>query len=72
MPLAGSEHRDVTLWVAEPGIVVLDPYPFGERSFELELPARELEDRRYGGAEDAATAYHETVVRALRVTIAAV
>jgi hypothetical protein len=72
VPLAaGGEHRDVKLWVSESGTVMLDPYPFGEQRFQLELPARELEDRRYSSAEEAAAAYHGATVRKLRVTIAA-
>jgi hypothetical protein len=72
VPLAaGGEHRDVKLWVSEPGTVMLDPYPFGEQRFQLELPAREMEDQRYGSAEEAAAAYREAPVRKLRVTIAA-
>jgi hypothetical protein len=72
VPLAaGGDHRDVKLWVSETGTVLLDPYPFADASFQLELPARELVDRRYSSAEEAAAAYHEAPVQALRVAIAA-
>ena len=59
VPIApGGPYLTLTLWVREPGEVVLDPYPFSETGFEIELSGRLLEDRRYDSAEDAASAYH--------------
>jgi Protein of unknown function (DUF3891) len=54
----GGPYVELTLRVTAPGEVVLDPYPFSAASFELELSARRLEDRPYGSAEEAASAYH--------------
>jgi hypothetical protein len=68
----GSPHVDVTLWVAESQRVVLDPYPFEAPEFDVEVPVRELPDRQYASAEEAAAAYHDAPVQARRLTIAAV
>jgi hypothetical protein len=37
-----GEHLDLALEVKEPGHAVIDPWPFAEPSFEVELPARRL------------------------------
>ena len=59
VPVApGGPYLTVTLRVTAPGEVVLDPYPFSEAGFELELSARRIDDRPYDSAEDAASAYH--------------
>lgn len=59
VPVApGGPYIALTLRVTAPGEVVLDPYPFSETSFEIEVSARRVEDRAYGSAEDAASAYH--------------
>jgi hypothetical protein len=59
VPVApGGPYLTLTLRVREPGEVVVDPYPFSETGFEIELSARLLEDRRYDSAEEAASAYH--------------
>ncbi len=54
----GGPYIALTLRVTAPGEVVLDPYPFSEAGFEIEVAARRLEDRRYESAEEAAGAYH--------------
>jgi Protein of unknown function (DUF3891) len=59
VPLApGGPYIEVRLRITSPGEVVLDPYPFSETSFEIELSARRIEDRAYASADDAASAYH--------------
>jgi Protein of unknown function (DUF3891) len=59
VPVApGGPYVALMLRVTAPGEVVLDPYPFSEMSFEIELSARTIEDRRYGSADEAASAYH--------------
>jgi hypothetical protein len=59
VPVApGGPYVALTLRVTAPGEVALDPYPFSETGFELELSARRLEDRPYRSAEEAASAYH--------------
>ncbi len=55
--------------VVAPGVVALDPYPFAEPSFELEVSARRLEDRRYESADDASRAYHDAPVEAISVRV---
>lgn len=55
---AGGEHVDVTLRVASPGHVTLEPYPLAEPRVELTLPVRELEDRRYGSEQETAATFH--------------
>ena len=58
VPVApGGPYVELMLRVTAPGEVVVDPYPFSETSFEIELSARRLEDRPYGSAEEAASAY---------------
>ena len=59
VPVApGGPYLTMTLRVTAPGEVILDPYPFSEAGFELELSARRIDDRPYDSAEDAASAYH--------------
>ncbi|MGH2882981.1 MAG: DUF3891 family protein, partial [Solirubrobacteraceae bacterium] len=59
VPMApGGPYVALMLRVTAPGEVVVDPYPFSDMSFEIELSARMIEDRRYGSAEEAAGAYH--------------
>ena len=59
VPVApGGPYVEVGLRVASPGEVVLDPYPFSETSFEIELSARRIDDRAYASAAEAASAYH--------------
>jgi len=59
VPVApGGPYIEVGLRVTSPGEVVLDPYPFSEASFEIELSARRIDDRAYASAEEAASAYH--------------
>jgi Protein of unknown function (DUF3891) len=59
VPVApGGPYIALMLRVTAPGEIVVDPYPFSETSFEIEVSARTIEDRRYGSAEEAAGAYH--------------
>ena len=59
VPVApGGPYVELTLRVTAPGQVALDPYPFSGTGFEIEISARMVEDRRYGTAEEAASAYH--------------
>jgi hypothetical protein len=72
VPIAlGGQRVDLTLAVTAPWRLRVDPYPFSEPGVELGLKARELEDRAYGGAEEAAAAYHAAEVRELTITVAA-
>ena len=60
VPVApGGPYVELTLRVTAPGVAALDPYPFSEPSFAIELAARRLEDRRYDSAADAARVYHD-------------
>ena len=66
---AGGPYVAITLTVAEPGRVELDPYPLRERELEFVLPVRELDDRAYADADDAASAFRAAPVRELRLTV---
>jgi Protein of unknown function (DUF3891) len=70
VPVApGGPYVQVALQIAAPGIVAVDPYPFAEAGFELELPARRLEDRRYQSADEAARAYHDAPAEPITIRI---
>jgi hypothetical protein len=72
VPLAADgDHVDVILRIVEHGAVALTPYPFSEESFEVSVPRRWLEDRRYESAEAAAIAYHAAVPETLTITLRA-
>jgi len=66
---AGGPYVAITLTVTEPGRVQLDPYPLRERELEFVLPVREIDDRVYGDADDAARAFHSAPVREMRVAV---
>lgn len=68
---AGGQRVDLTLRVTAPHCVRVDPYPFSEAELELTIAARELEDRAYASAEEAAEAYHAAEVREQLVTVVA-
>jgi Protein of unknown function (DUF3891) len=70
VPVApGGPYIELTLRIPSPGVVSLDPYPFSEPSFELEVSARRVEDRRYASAEDAAGAYGDAQPETIGITI---
>jgi hypothetical protein len=72
VPVApGGPYIELTLRIPSPGVVSLDPYPFSEPSFELEVSARRVEDRRYASAEDAVRAYGDAQPEAIGITIRA-
>jgi hypothetical protein len=60
-----GEHLDLRFSVPEPGVAALDPWPFAERSFALELPSRSMPS---GGLseEEATAAYREAPVEPIR------
>jgi uncharacterized protein DUF3891 len=69
VPVAsGGEHLDVTVRVPAPGRVSVEPYPFRAPEIELEVPARELDDRRYADGE-AQSAYHDAPIEPLRIVV---
>lgn len=72
MPLTrGGVRVELRLWVSEPEQIVIDPYPFDEPAgFEVAVPARGLEDRSYGSAQEAAAAFHGTPANMMRVRVA--
>jgi Protein of unknown function (DUF3891) len=70
VPVApGGPYIELTLRIPSPGVVSLDPYPFSEPSFELEVSARRVEDRRYPSAEHAARAYGDAQPETIGITI---
>jgi hypothetical protein len=72
VPVApGGPYVELAMRITAPGLVAVDPYPFGEAGFELELPARRVEDRRYESADEAARAYHDAPVELITVRIGA-
>ncbi|MGW2651092.1 DUF3891 family protein [Streptomyces sp. NPDC001393] len=52
----GGERVDLRLRVVEPGVIEVDPYPFGPREVELSIEATVIPDRRYASQEDARAA----------------
>lgn len=48
-----GERVDLSLAVAAPGVVTIDPYPFDEAGIEVRLSARSIPDRQYGSQEEA-------------------
>ena len=70
VPVApGGPYVELTLRILSPGVVSLDPYPFSQPSFSLEVSARRIEDRRYTSPEDAASAYQGAQPQAIRIEI---
>ncbi len=67
---AGGERVELRLELVAPGRLVVAPYPFTPPEFELTVAARELEDREYAGADEAAAAFHAAPELALTCTIA--
>jgi hypothetical protein len=71
VPVApGGPYIELVLRVTEPGVVAVEPYPFSEPNFELEVPVRRIEDRRYGSADEVARVYHDTPAATMGVRIA--
>jgi hypothetical protein len=68
---AGGQRVGLTLRVTAPYRVCVDPYPFSEAEVELTMASRELEDRPYASAEEAAEAYHAAEVREQPITVVA-
>jgi hypothetical protein len=72
MPIAaGGQRVDLKLRVIAPYRVRLDPYPFAETGLWLTMVAREIPDRMYASAEDAASAYHAAPARELAIELVA-
>ena len=70
VPVApGGPYVELMLRIPSPGVVSLDPYPFSQASFELEVSARRVEDRRYASAEEAAGAYHDARLAPTKIQI---
>lgn len=65
----GGGHVDLTLRVPAPDVVTLDPFPFSESAFEVDVEARWMEDRRYGSAEESASAYHGAPPQTTRIEL---
>ena len=65
-----GEHLDLTLRVPEPGLAAIDPWPFTEPNFTVELPSRSL--ARDGLDEDRSrAAYRAAAIEPIRWTLAA-
>lgn len=68
VPVADG-HADLVVRVVEAGVVEVDPYPFDRPSFDVEVGARWLEDDTTRTTEAAASAYRETEIGPLSLTI---
>src|SRR2546423_8611138 len=72
VPVSAAGLRVVlTLRVIAPWHVQIEPYPFSAAEFDLTVWARELEDREYESAEEAASAFHSATVRQLTIVVTA-
>jgi Protein of unknown function (DUF3891) len=49
----GAERVELRLTPVEPGVVVVDPYPFDEDGISVRATARVIPDRRYASPEEA-------------------
>ena len=65
-----GEHLDLRFSVPEPGVAAIDPWPFAERSFAVELPSRTL-PRDGLGEEEAHAAYQGAPIEPIRWTLRA-
>lgn len=64
-----GEHVDLTLTVSEPGVVLVDPFPFAASGVEIAVPARRMEDQPYPSAEVAAAAFAAAPVAPIHATL---
>ncbi|HEY3725859.1 MAG TPA: DUF3891 family protein [Solirubrobacteraceae bacterium] len=72
VPVAlGGQRVDLMLSVTAPWRLRVDPYPFSNATFELRIEARELDDRQYDSAEEAAAAFHAAEAQELTITVGA-
>lgn len=55
-PAVGRERVELTLTPVEPGVVAVDPYPFGDDVVDWAARARTIPDRPYENAADARAA----------------
>lgn len=53
-----GDRVDLTVSVAAPSVVAVDPYPLADVEVAVEVASRVLKDRSYGSADEAAAAYH--------------
>jgi hypothetical protein len=65
-----GEHLDLFFSVPEPGVASLDPWPFAESSFAVELPSRPF-PREGLGEEETTLAYREAPPEPIRWTLRA-
>ena len=63
-----GEHLDLVLTVPEPGVATIDPWPFEDTSFAVELPARVIEDAELP-EEEGAAAFRAAPVTAIGWTL---
>jgi hypothetical protein len=66
---AEGPYVDLTLRVAAPGVVTVDPYPFSDGAFEVDVAARWLEDRRYASAAESERAYHDAADETIAIEL---
>jgi hypothetical protein len=64
-----GSYTAIKIVVTEPFVVRLDPSPLSESELRVTMPLRELDDRPYESADDAARAFHAAPVRELELTV---
>jgi hypothetical protein len=70
VPSTGGDHVTLELTVVRPGLVELDPYPFGSPVVDGRIRARLLDNVGYDSAAAAAAAFHEAPVVSLEFAVA--
>jgi hypothetical protein len=72
VPLAaGGQRVGLVLRVVAPYRVHVDPFPFARSEIALTLVIREMPDRLYASAQEAASVYHEAPPQELSIQLAA-
>jgi len=66
---SGGALAEIKIVVTEPLVVRLDPSPLSQPELRVAIPIRQLDDRPYETADDAAQAFHAAPVRELELTV---
>jgi Protein of unknown function (DUF3891) len=66
----GGARHDLTVRVAEPGVVAIEPSPFPPDALAVAVPGRAIDDRAYRSAEAAASATAAAGMESTQVVIA--
>jgi hypothetical protein len=55
----GGDRVELTLRAVDPGVVIVDPYPFDEDDVEFSVPATAIPDRHYADADEVRQALED-------------